>query len=201
MLRLVLPDSRYLDSYVEALRQNYRFGLFMPLALADIDRIAQDPADHFAALNAQGVAQVYHAGVERPATLPFNHFWAVEGVSFIGSAFLHYALTPKLEEQVGHIGFSVRASLRRQGYAKKILRLAFALMRARGFQEVLVMADETNVASWKTIESCTAHLLEKVPSSFVASSLQRRYRCGTGADSGGGSGEHVVQVRADGSLG
>lgn len=60
-------------------------------------------------------------------------------------------LTQKLLECGGHIGYGIRPSERRQGYATKLLALALEKAKELGLKSVLVVCDEVNVASEKTI--------------------------------------------------
>lgn len=62
----------------------------------------------------------------------------------------HIAL-PFLGECGGHIGYSVRKSERRKGYAKEMLRQALEMYRERGADKVLVTCYAGNIASEKTI--------------------------------------------------
>ena len=58
---------------------------------------------------------------------------------------------PFLGEWGGHIGYSVRKSERRKGYAKEMLRQALEMYRERGIEKVLVTCNVGNIASERTI--------------------------------------------------
>lgn len=51
----------------------------------------------------------------------------------------------------GHIGFGIRPSERKKGYATKMLKLALEYGRKIGLERVLLTCDKTNIASAKTI--------------------------------------------------
>lgn len=67
--------------------------------------------------------------------------------------FRHY-LNDYLAEIGGHIGYGVRPSERRKGYAKVMLALCLEKCRERGLDRVLITCDDDNEASRRTIIAC-----------------------------------------------
>ncbi|MDR0396818.1 MAG: GNAT family N-acetyltransferase [Oscillospiraceae bacterium] len=67
--------------------------------------------------------------------------------------FRHY-LKGDLVEYGGHIGYGVRPSQRRKGYAKRMLRMCLDYAGERGLDKALVTCLTDNEASRRTILSC-----------------------------------------------
>ncbi len=61
----------------------------------------------------------------------------------------------------GHIGYCVRPTERRKGYAKTMLQEALCICKDKGLKKVLITCLETNIASSKTIEACGG-IFEKI---------------------------------------
>jgi predicted acetyltransferase len=66
--------------------------------------------------------------------------------------FRHY-LNQSLEKTGGHIGYSIRPSEWRKGYAKAMLSLCLEKCHSFGLEKVLITCDDDNVGSRKTIIS------------------------------------------------
>lgn len=69
----------------------------------------------------------------------------------IGMIDIRHSLNDYLLKFGGHIGYSVRKSERRKGYAKKMLCLALEKCKELNIEKVLVTCDKENIASAKTI--------------------------------------------------
>ena len=72
----------------------------------------------------------------------------------------HHIDHPILSVWGGHIGYTVRPSERRKGYAKEMLRQNLQHCRDRGLQKVLIVCNADNIASEKTI-TANGGVLEK----------------------------------------
>jgi len=63
----------------------------------------------------------------------------------------------------GHIGYAVRPSERRRGYATQILKMALQHAKSIGLSRVMLGCYADNLASIKTIEKCGGVLAETKP--------------------------------------
>ena len=71
----------------------------------------------------------------------------------IGMIQVRHSLNDYLMDFGGHIGYSVRPTERRKGYATEMLKMALSYCREIGLKKVLIICVETNEASKKTIIS------------------------------------------------
>ena len=85
--------------------------------------------------------------------VPSNVFLAVRKSDgrLVGIADYRRTLSPFLLRFGGNIGYSVRPSERRKGYASEMLRLLLGICYSYGETRVLVTCDSGNAASRKTI--------------------------------------------------
>lgn len=69
----------------------------------------------------------------------------------IGLLNIRFDLTDELRERYGDIGYGVRPSERRKGYATKILKFALDICREKNMKNVILGCYENNCGSNKTI--------------------------------------------------
>jgi predicted acetyltransferase len=88
--------------------------------------------------------------------VPHATYWLVEtrddGLrEIVAVANVRFELNETLLSHGGHVGYGVRPSARRRGFATTILRLALTELQARGIDRVLVTCDPSNTGSAKAI--------------------------------------------------
>lgn len=69
----------------------------------------------------------------------------------VGMIQVRHRFNEYLERYAGHIGYSVRPSERRRGYAGEMLRMTLPFCREIGLEKVLISCIDGNIGSEKTI--------------------------------------------------
>lgn len=70
----------------------------------------------------------------------------------VGMIQIRHELNESLLQHGGHIGYGVRPSERKKGYATKMLELALRECKNLGIKDVLVTCNKKNIGSAKTIQ-------------------------------------------------
>lgn len=94
-----------------------------------------------------------HNGINIPeAWVPDSTYWLVtDNNRIVGAVNIRHSLTEHLFNAGGHIGYGIRPSERRKGYATKLLELSLEKTKELNITKALVVCDEVNTASEKTI--------------------------------------------------
>lgn len=101
----------------------------------------------------------------REGYVPANTYLAMRTSDgrIVGTVSIRFRLNDYLANFGGHIGYSVRQSERRKGYAKEILRLVLLKCKEKEINNVLITCDKENIASSKTILANGGVLENEVP--------------------------------------
>ena len=97
-----------------------------------------------------------------PGFVTAHTFFALDDNKIVGIINARHELNDYLLNFGGHIGYSVRKSERRKGYAKKMLNYTSEFLFSLGLEKVLITCDKKNIASKRTIESCGGILENEV---------------------------------------
>jgi predicted acetyltransferase len=142
---LEVPSARFRESYISLVAEFRERGeTKVPFTL----KYATDDFDAFLArLKACAEGSEIANGF-----VAHDTFWLVgDDRHVIGVSSLRHDLTDSLRKIGGHIGYGIRPSMRRQGYATLILAQTLLKAKARGITRALVTCGKTNVGSVRTI--------------------------------------------------
>ncbi|WP_232696109.1 GNAT family N-acetyltransferase [Brevibacillus daliensis] len=142
---LIEPTAKLKEEYLQFYNEWVESG--ESIVPATVDRDPQDFDHLLKEWQAEKIAENLPEG-----WVPASTYWLVtKERSIVGAVNIRHGLTEKLSQSGGHIGYGVRPSARRKGYASKMLALALEKASELGLDQVLVVCDEINTASWKTI--------------------------------------------------
>jgi predicted acetyltransferase len=85
--------------------------------------------------------------------VPQTTLWLVDGQEYLGRLSIRHALTDQLRIEGGHIGYEIRPTQRRRGYATVVLGMSLPIANELGIDPALLTCDTTNIASRRVIES------------------------------------------------
>lgn len=166
---LVPPDERFHRSFLSAMAEFRADGRG---SAEDISSIGADLRERWGVWDTEAGFADYLAALRNEAdpngTRPDGYiqcttWWWVDDDEYLGRIALRHTLTERLRAHGGHIGYDVRPTARRRGYATAMLREVLPLALAAGVKPAaLLTCDSDNVASRKVIESNGGELEDEV---------------------------------------
>ncbi|MFS0864746.1 GNAT family N-acetyltransferase [Fredinandcohnia sp. 179-A 10B2 NHS] len=144
-LYLIRPSIHYQNEYLSFYKEWKESGETMVPWV-----ISKDPSDFQAMLQSLFDSE---KGENLPeGWVPDSTYWLInENKKVIGAVNIRHSLTDSLTNSGGHIGYGIRPSERRKGYATKLLSLSLDKAKELGIRKVLVVCDAANIGSEKTI--------------------------------------------------
>lgn len=146
-VELVKPSTEYKDEYISFYKD-------WKSSEEDITPwvVEKDPSNFDAMLDFL-FSQDTEDKITNGTFVPHSTFWLIEKYSkkVIGAVNIRHRLNTKLLNCGGHIGYGIRPSERRKGYASMLLALTLEIAKDMGLNSVLLVCDKGNLASEKTI--------------------------------------------------
>lgn len=168
--KLVFPTQEYKDKAIDYIDEFYKYNsgingtgaLDEYLKKADykkwIDKVQKD---------------CDIANIQEPNVPKLTYFYVREDDDkIIGMINIRLALNEELRKEGGHIGYSVRPTERKKGYATEMLNLGVEICHRRGIKEILVACDKFNIASSRVIKNCGGILKEEFYSDKYNETIQ-----------------------------
>lgn len=148
-LRLVQPTMEHKDRYEEMMDEWEYFG----------GRINPGAMRRYSKKLGRKVSYEHWLGwMEEDRKETQSLYFLMQGERILGAISLRY----RSMGIDGHIGFGIRPSERRKGYATKMLELALPLMREYGQNPVIISCAKDNVGSAKIIQNNGGKLIDEV---------------------------------------
>ena len=109
-----------------------------------------------------------------PGRVQQTMLYGFVGEEIVGRLSVRHVLNDYLRKRGGHIGYAIAPRFRKKGYATEMVRQGIAFCRGLGLSEVMITCLDTNVPSYKIIESFGGRLQDTVWDE-EDSEMRRRY--------------------------
>jgi predicted acetyltransferase len=165
---LISPSINYKNSYLDALNEfrgvnDLFFSRRLIYEAYDMRELEGDFEKHIL----QPFSD-FSNGIGMPdGFIPQSEYWLVQGNEYIGAIHIRHGLTEHLENEGGNLGYEIRPSRRRQGYAKIAVKLGLKKAAALGVPKVLITCNALNIPSARTAMSLALELNGVEADSFI----------------------------------
>lgn len=145
MIKLVIPSSKYKQSFISAVKEIKKLQGFISPSVqqfADYDlKRLEGNFENYIVLPLINTMN----GVNLPeGFVSATEFWIIKDENFVGRICLRHELTEFMAKYIGHIGYMVVPSFRKQGIATAALKQVLQRAYEKSLSEVLVICEEDN---------------------------------------------------------
>lgn len=143
MIKLIVPDESFLQSYKEA------YDEYVDNGIATYSFTDASSCDIFAKFD-----RYRNERDLPPDRVGEDKYWLVddERARFIGEIVIRHRLNDTLAQRGGHIGYGVRYSEWNRGYGTKMLALALEKAKEMHISPLLITCNDDNYASARVME-------------------------------------------------
>lgn len=150
-IKLIEPTVELKSEFLEMVEEFNTEGTEVINGIGSIDK------DDFE--NSVSRAKDHAKGIRLPeGWVPASTYWLISQGHIIGTCNLRHQPNDFLKNVGGYIGYSIRPSERRKGYATKMLSLTLERAKVLGIKRVLITCDDDNIASARVIEKTAENL-------------------------------------------
>lgn len=89
----------------------------------------------------------------------YTRYFAFLDGKIVGNVICYWELGHPDCQKLGHMGYMVAPSFRRQGFASRFVSFALKRYREKGMDSILIATDQTNLASRRLIEKMGGQLV------------------------------------------
>lgn len=151
MLKLIKPNEKYYKQYKEMMDEwNMEGSRIAPWPL----HLKYHTEEYFKEMlfRVKEVEKGENLGEYASSTT----YWLYddENNTLVGASNLRHYLTEDGLKLWGHIGYGIRPSERKKGYATRLLKMTMVEAKEKNIDKVLLGAYKGNIGSWKVMEKC-----------------------------------------------
>lgn len=169
-MKMVFPCMEYKDKAIEYINEFYEYGSEIN-GSGSLDSFLKEAT--YEEWLEKVMRYIDIANIPEPYVPDLTYFYVRENDDkIVGMVNIRLALNNFLRKEGGHIGYSVRPTERRKGYATDMLTEAINVCARIGIDEVLVSCDKENTASSGVIKKCGGILKEEFGSQTFDETLQ-----------------------------
>ena len=151
-LKLALPSMEYKDRAIDYIREFHEYGSQVH-GSGSLDRYLRESTYEAWLEKVRRDMDMANMPADRVPAL--TYFCVRESdARIVGMVNIRLASPDYIVTEAGHVGYSVRPTERRQGYATFMLNEAVKVCRMVGIRDVVVGCDAVNAASAGTIVKC-----------------------------------------------
>ena len=169
-MKFVFPTIDYKDKAIDYINEFYTYDSEIN-GSGSLDRFLKEST--YEQWLDKLLSQMDIANLQEPNVPALTYFYVrAADDRIIGTINIRLALNDFLRKEGGHIGYSVRPTERRNGYATDMLAEGIKVCERIGIRDVLVSCDKENLASAAVIQNCGGLLKEEFYSKTFDEVLQ-----------------------------
>jgi len=170
-MKFVFPNNSYKDKAIEFINEFYEYNSDINGSGA-LDRYLKNKLSYESWIE-KVRADIDIANIENGRVPALTYFYVDDSDNIIGMINVRLALNDFLKKEGGHIGYCIRPTERKKGYATQMLRGALKFCKTIRLSEVIVTCDKINIASAKVIRNCGGKLDKEFYSDTFKEVIQR----------------------------